>query len=247
MPWGAAIGAVAAIGAASITADSTSSAADSQAASSAEATAERRRQFDISTARSQPWVDTGKLALNELAKHLGLDGSSGSLTKRYTGESLASDPGFKFGLDQTTKAVDNSFAAKGGLYSGAAGKAMAKYVNDYAGTKFNEGFNRDNIERNRTFNQLSGVAGTGQVATSQLNTLGANMANANAGDLIGVGDARASSYLARGSAVGNALNSLAPVAANYFRNTDFTGATGADTTTRSDPYSTTVDDGGWTY
>lgn len=130
----------------------------------------------------------------------------GSLLRPFTGADLASEPGYQFGLAEGTKGLNNSLAARGGLYSGAAGKAITRYGQDYAGTKFNEAFNRDQTTKTGIFNKLSGVAGTGQTATGQVASAGQNYANNAAGNLIGAGDARATGYLAQGNIWGNAIN-----------------------------------------
>lgn len=60
----------------------------------------------------------------------------------FTGKDLASEPGYQFGLDQGTKGINRGQAARGNFLSGAAMKELARFNEDYAGTKFNEGFNR---------------------------------------------------------------------------------------------------------
>ena len=136
------------------------------------------------------------------------DPSYGSLLKPFTGADLQNEPGFKFGLEQGVQARDRSASSRGGLYSGATLAALERYGNDYGSTKFGEAFNRDQIAKNQNFNMLSGVAGTGQTATSQLGTLGATMAQNNGQNMIGAGNAQAAGSLAQGNIWGNAVNQL---------------------------------------
>lgn len=60
----------------------------------------------------------------------------------FTGKDLASEPGYQFGLDQGTQGINRGQAARGNFLSGAAMKELTRFNEDYAGTKFNEGFNR---------------------------------------------------------------------------------------------------------
>ena len=103
-------------------------------------------------------------------------------------------PDYQFGLDQGTKALQNSASARGMTYSGQQAKALQKYGNDYAGSKLNESYNR-----------LAGIAGIGQQATNQTGVLGANYANNAAGNLTDMGNARGAGYIGQGNAWNNAL------------------------------------------
>lgn len=145
------------------------------------------------------------------------DPAYGSLNKQFTGENLASDPGYQFGLREGQRGLDNSAAARGGYYSGAQLKAASKYNSDYAGTKFNDAWTRNNTDQTNTYNRLAGIAGTGQQATNQVGANGLSTAGANGSlmtnnafnngqNTMGAGNARASSYLATGNALQGALN-----------------------------------------
>lgn len=60
----------------------------------------------------------------------------------FTGKDLASEPGYQFGLNQGTQGIERGQAARGNFLSGAAMKELTRFNEDYAGTKYNEGFNR---------------------------------------------------------------------------------------------------------
>jgi hypothetical protein len=134
-------------------------------------------------------------------------GDYGSLLKPFTGADVATDPGYQFGLSEGMKGLDSSAAARGGLFSGAQMKAAGRYANDYATTKFGEAFNRDQITKGSIFGKLSGVAGTGQTATNQVDTAGANLALNQGRNLIGAGDARGTNYLVGANQISNGFNS----------------------------------------
>jgi hypothetical protein len=118
------------------------------------------------------------------------DGQSGSMLERFQ-----QMPGYQFGLSQGLQSVDRSAAARGGALSGNAVRASNQFGQDYAGTKFNEEFNR-----------LMAMAGLGQVATGSAVNTGSNYA-ANAGNLMQQqGDARASGIMGTTNSVVNGIN-----------------------------------------
>lgn len=233
MPWGVAAAAVAG---AVIQSNQASKArkAQEQAARDANETskeasdaaiAENRRQYDQTRSDILPTIERGNLAGNRLQELMGLGPNTGvqgygSLTQRFTGADLVNDPGYQFGLQQGQRALDNSSAARGGYYSGAQLKAASRYNNDYAGTKFNDAYNRWNNDNTNLFNRYSGIAGSGQQAATQVGQqgqqmafnngqIGMNNANTIGNNLMGAGNARASSYLAQGNIWSNALNKAA--------------------------------------
>jgi hypothetical protein len=142
------------------------------------------------------------------------DPAYGSLLKDFTGADLTSEPGYQFQLAEGTKALQRSAAARGGLYSGATLKGLQRYGTDYAGTKYNEAFNRDLTSKQAKYNFLAGVSGTGQTATSQTAQLGALNA-ANTGNLITSGGAARAAGIVGSS---NAINQTIGNAANIYQN-----------------------------
>lgn len=211
--WVAGAAIVGGIGGAIINSKSADKAADKQSESAKEAnntmlTSERearayQEKLDArSYADSAPYRAVGVDALNKLAG-----------SQNFTGADLASEPGYQFGLAEGNRGLTNSAAARGGLLSGAALKASTRYAQDYAGTKYNEAFSRDQTNKNR----LATLAGIGQTATGQSASsgaaLGSNVASGMMGtasaignNITGAGNARASSYLAQGNAISNGLN-----------------------------------------
>lgn len=119
-------------------------------------------------------------------------------------ENFFASPDYRFRLDQGTKAVQNSAAAQGGLYSGNALRAISDYGQGTASNEFNNWFARQ-----------AALAGIGQAATSQAGnaalTTGANVGNL----LVNQGNARASGILDQTSAINNTINQLAKVWADY--------------------------------
>jgi hypothetical protein len=135
----------------------------------------QQRQFDQTRSDSEPWRTTGVNALGQLAGLADYDPTP-------TAESVMAEPGYQFGLNQGRDALQGSAAASGGLYSGRALKELTQFGNDYGTTKFNDAFNRQRATFGDRWNRLSGLAGTGQVATQQVGQAGQNLAN-NAANL----------------------------------------------------------------
>jgi hypothetical protein len=169
------------------------------------------KEYQQTRVDQAPYRTTGYSALSRMSDLLGLSGNTsadgyGSLNKPFTGSSVATDPGYQFGLNQGVKTAQDSAAARGGLYSGATLKALTQYGNDYATTKFDDAFNRDKTTKDTEYNRLAGVAGTGQTATNMVDTTGANVAANQGGNLIGAGNARGAADIGVGNAIGNAAN-----------------------------------------
>jgi len=209
MPFGWA--AAATVVAAGIGAYASHEASKAQSESAAAANALQRTEYDQTRADQQPWRDAGYSALGRMSDLLGLSGHTGadgygSLNQRFTPGDLQNDPGYQFELAQGTKTLQNSAAARGGLYSGATLKALTQYGNDYAGTKYNEAYNRFNQDQNTTYNRLASQAGLGQVSTQQVDAAGQHMADQVGSNLIGAGNARGAADLSYGNIAGNALN-----------------------------------------
>src|SRR5262249_43497620 len=163
----------------------------------------------------------------------GMLGASGSLAQgfggRFSAPSLAGlqlDPGYQFRLDQGLKALQNSAAAKGGIFSGNTAQALNDYAQNSASNEYMNAYNRArdvfgtnyNIFQNNQanlFNRLSALAGGGQVAAQNLggNQLSAANAMANTTGMIGndimnAGAARGSGYVGSANALSGMFNNL---------------------------------------
>ena len=107
-------------------------------------------------------------------------------------------PDYQFRLGEGLNAVQNSAAARGGLYSGNALRGITEYGQGLAAGEFGNWFNRN-----------AALAGIGQAATQQAGQ-GAMATGANVGNLlIGQGDARASGIVGQTNALTGTLNQLA--------------------------------------
>jgi hypothetical protein len=133
---------------------------------------------------------------------------AGSLLKTFTPGDLVNEPGYQFGLGEGNKAIENAARARGVYMSPSTVKELMRYGTDYAGTKYNDAFNRDLTNRTTTYNLLSGASGGGQVAANNL--AGAGQASAqNIGNLVTSGaNARGAAGIAAANAYGGAFNSI---------------------------------------
>lgn len=115
------------------------------------------------------------------------------------------DPGYAFQLQQGTQALENSAAAGSGALSGAALKDLLKYNQDYAGTAYNDAFNRYQTQQGNIFSRLSSLAALGQGAAAGTGAAGVQLAG-NAGQAItNAGTAAGAGLVGAGNSVGNGL------------------------------------------
>jgi len=162
-------------------------------------------------------------ALNRAAEG---DPNYGSLLRAYrngeefsfTGKDLASDPGYKFGLDQGTQGIERGQASRGNFLSGAAMKELGRFNQDYAGTKFNDAYSRNlgtwntnraayDTNRNTIYSFLTGQSTMGQNSAAQVGTNNQQTANAIGNNITAAGNASAAGTVAGSNALVNGLNS----------------------------------------
>jgi hypothetical protein len=137
------------------------------------------------------------------------DPNYGSLLRKFTANDLNNDPvyqsGLQFGLNEGEKTLNRQAAATGGLLSGATQKTIARYATDYASTKANDSRNRFVSDQDSINNRLAGIANSGQTSSGLVASSGQNTVNNVGNNILGAGNARASSYIAGANGVNNAL------------------------------------------
>ena len=149
----------------------------------------------------------------------------------FTGQDLATEPGYQFGLNQGTQGIERGQASRGNFLSGAAMKELARFNEDYAGTKFNEAYNRAlgtyntnlgarerawntnlnsyNDNRNRIYNFLSGTSSAGQNAAAQVGNNAQQVANNVGNALMGGANASAAGTVGTANALQSGINQAA--------------------------------------
>jgi len=138
------------------------------------------------------------------------DPDFGKYARDFSMQDFEQDPGYAFRLSEGQKAIDRSAAARGGLQSGAALKAAARYGQDMGSQEYQNAFNRYQINRSNQLNPLQGLMGSGQSATNTMTNAAGNYGNQMAEGLTSIGNARASGYVGSSNAltqgIGSALN-----------------------------------------
>lgn len=188
-----------------ISAKASKDAAETQLAASREAIEMEERQYNQTRSDLKPWREAGANALAQLEV---LTGPEGALMAPFDASSLTEDPGYQFGLSEGEKSINRSMASRGMLNSGAALKALQRFGQDYAGTKFNEAFNRDQISKNQAYNMLAGLSGSGQTATTQTAAFGANAANNMANYTMQGANAKAAGTVGAANAITGAIDDV---------------------------------------
>ena len=118
---------------------------------------------------------------------------------------LVNEPGYQFGLGEDNKTIERAAKARGTYMAAATVKELLRYGQDYAGTKYNDAYNRFNQDQSNIYNRLAGISGTGQSSAQSVGGMG--MANAqNVGNLMtGAANARGAAGMAGANAWSNAL------------------------------------------
>lgn len=139
------------------------------------------------------------------------DPAFGSFTKPFTVEDFYNyaDPGYAFQLQQGTQGLLNNAAIGGSALGGAALKDLLKYNQDYAGTAYNDAFNRYQVQQGNIFSRLSSLLQLGQNAAAGVGSQGTALAG-NAGQAI------AGAGAASGAGAVGAANSLGNSFTNYW-------------------------------
>lgn len=124
----------------------------------------------------QPYMQAGAGATNQLAS---LYAPGGAYTRQPTLEELQMDPGYAFRFQQGQRALESGAAARGGLLSGAAGKALARYGQEAGSQEYQNAYARFMANRAQAAQGLLNLAGTGagaaQVASGLAGQTGTNL------------------------------------------------------------------------
>lgn len=192
--------AVVGAGAAVYSASQSGKAAGAQADAANQANQTQRQQYQQTRTDLSGYRNTGNAANAQLAGLYGLPGS----TPVDPTQTLENTPGYQFQFDQGQEAVQRNLAARGLLDSGAAGKALTQYGQNYA-----QGAYQQYVQN------LQAQAGLGENAAAQTGNAGAMAANQISGNQIYSGNAQAAGYANQANAIGSGINGLAGIAGQY--------------------------------
>ena len=188
MPWVVAAAGVAAAG--SIAAGSMAS--DAQEKAARIAARNEKASADQIRADFAPYRDAGASALTKYADSLGLNGDA---ARQQFQTDFRADPGYQFSFDEGQRAVQGSAAAKGGLLSGGAMRALTRYGTGLADQQYGSYLDR--------FNNLATL---GQNSAAQTGAFGSQSAARQGQYALDAGAAQAGGYLSAAQGVNGAIS-----------------------------------------
>lgn len=173
---------------------------------------EARRQYDLSREDLRPYREAGYTTLAQLLKG---SEAGGEFNRNFTMSDFNKDPGYQFRFNEGLRGLDASASARGGVLSGGALKALARYKGDFDSNEYGAAYNRWNNDTTTRFNRLASIAGVGQTATNTgiqsgqqfVNTLQNGVNNLTAAN-DAAANARSSAYVNTGNAIGGAVGSI---------------------------------------
>jgi len=171
-----------------------------------DAARQQREMFDILNEQQKPYREAGYGALNQINTMLP------QFTKEFTSADLIKnlDPSYQFMLQQGLGATGQAMNVGGG--GSNVDLARQRFAQEYAKSGAQQAFNNYQSQQSNIYNRLSNLAGIGQAAQTQSNTLGSNTANAlsqlgiGGASALGAGQVGAANAMAGAyGGIGNAL------------------------------------------
>lgn len=181
----------------------------------------QKEMFDKQNRLQDPFRSAGLYGLSQVRNGFS---TGGQFTKQFGMKDYEADPGYAFRLAEGLKGINANAAARGGLISGNALKAAARYGQQMGSEEYQNAFNRYQVNRSNQLQPLMSLAGLGQTATNVLGNAASQqgagissalgqMGQSNANAYGDMGNARASGYVG----MGNALNSAVGTGLNYYQ------------------------------
>lgn len=116
-------------------------------------------------------------------------------------EFVRSTPGYDFNFGEGERALERSAAARGGLFSGATGRELTRYGQDYADNEWND-----------LWSNLGEIEGVGADSTGTTVNVAGNYGDNVSQNQLTAGQARASGYAQAGEANANFWGNTVPSA-----------------------------------
>lgn len=181
---------------------SSKSAKASERAAATQAAAQDRaaeliyKQFQETKATLEPFVGMGLAGAQEQQDLLGLSGPEAQAAAQAR---FQESPGYKFRLQRGLGAVDQGFAGRNALVSGAREKARMEYGQGLASSEFANYFNR-----------LGAQTGTGLAAAQAIGGVGSSAAQGQAQMTAAAGDTLAAGALGKARAYQSGIEGMIP-------------------------------------
>ncbi len=196
----AAIGLAGTVYAANQQAGAAEDAANASKSATAQAIGQQNLNYNRTQQNLQPYINSGTGALNGLNQLAAGD---------YSG--FQNSPDYQFSLQQGLQGLDRSAAARGNLFSGGQQADILNYSQGLAGQQ---------LGNYRNF--LTGLAGSGQSAATNLGSIGAGQAGAIGNYLMGNAQNQANAGYNQANANSNMASQLGNLGGSllgYFGNT----------------------------
>jgi hypothetical protein len=140
-----------------------------------------------------PYTDVGKQSLGMLKS--GTSDYNAHLLRRFGESDFQTDPGYRWRIQQGLDALQGSAAAKGGLFSGAAGKALNRYGQEFASNEYQKAYERYNQNQTNQFNRLYQLGVLGNQGLANVASSKRWATEGRAGAIMGSGEAKAAGIL----------------------------------------------------
>lgn len=196
-------------------------AANTQAAAQQQAAATQQQMFNTINQQEQPFIQSGYGATTALNQLLGLAPGSpgggqqnGYLAQSFnpTQEQLNNYPGYQFALQTGGQALRNANTPGMGALSGAALKDLMNFNVGTANQYYGQYFNQDQQQKNNLFSRLSGLAGLGQNAATNVGNQGTALGTGIAQAQAAAGGSLAAGQAGAANTIGNSISGSAPLA-----------------------------------
>jgi hypothetical protein len=140
----------------------------------------------------------------------------GFLMQRFGAEQFEKEPGYQFRMDEGAKQVEGSAAARGGLLSGAALKAMQRYGQDFASNEYGNAYNRFTADQSNIYGRLTGSTDMGMRAAGAMGSNAIYQGQQVANSMADLGNIRAGTMMAQADARKSGYESVANNALDYW-------------------------------
>lgn len=210
----AALGGLATYMGAKSNADAINNSTNLQSTASANSLALQKQIFDTQQNNLAPWLASGNKNLSTLNSLMP------SLTKPFSFSDYTQSPSYAWQMSQGQDAINNSAAARGGLFSGATGKALESFGQNLANTDYQQAYNNYNSSNMNTYNMLAGLSNPNAVnsANNSAQNYASNYTNTAMGNASSLGNlslASGQNTANMYSNFGNILNSSLGMGLNY--------------------------------
>jgi hypothetical protein len=175
------------------------------------ATAEQRRQYDLTRQDYAPYREIGTTALKDITERMPF------FTSQFGDEQMAQylDPSMEFRRKLGEQSTARMLNVGGGAISGNTLRGLTDYGQGLASTEYGNAFNRFQTDRGNIYNTLGNIAGLGLGATNQGAQYGQAAAQ-NIGQLaVGGAQAQAAGTIGSAQAYQNSLGQISDLATLY--------------------------------